>query len=127
MGQGMGQGMAARVDAMDTNGDGVISLGEATAWHQSVFDTMDSNGDGQLTKDEYMSVRFAFGPGGGQGPRAAQMTQRKEARFTQADTNKDGRLSQDEFMASGKSRFAAADYNKDGRVTPAEFAASRNF
>ena len=68
-----------------------------------------------------------MGPGYGAGPRAVQMTPRKEARFKEMDKNGDGKLTLEEFLGSAAGRFKAADKDSDGKVTVWEFRAARRW
>lgn len=125
MGPGMGPGQGMRMWRVDTDGDAMISADEAAAWQEEAFAAMDADADGELTKEEYLAVHF--GPGGGAGPRAKVMAERKEARFAEADRNSDGKLTLEEFMAAGQARFARADRDSDGKVSVWEFRAARGW
>ena len=43
-----------RFDALDADGDGVVTLGE---WRRAAFNRMDGDGDGQITKSEFREAR----------------------------------------------------------------------
>lgn len=124
-GAGMGPGSGMRMTRVDTNGDGVISADEAAAWHEEAFAAMDSDGDEVVTKDEYLATHLS--PGGGTGPRAKMMQQRKEAHFAEIDKDKNGKLSLDEFLSGGETHFAAADRDGDGKVSVWEFRTARRW
>jgi EF hand len=49
--------VAAKIKAMDSNGDGLVSAAEYAAHAKAEFDAMDANHDGQLTADE---IRIAY-------------------------------------------------------------------
>jgi hypothetical protein len=101
--------------AMDTDGNGRLSLTEVNAWAEGVFGAMDSNSDGKLTLEEYMAVRMGPGAAGtGNAKRQAQMQAAKADRFKVMDTDHDGMVSHDEFMAGAHARFTAAGGQKGG-------------
>ena len=125
MGKGMGGGgMAARMEAMDEDGNGSVSLREALRHAEDVFHAMDADGDGQLTMDEYMSVRM----GAQQGNNPAMQTRRqteKAARFAPMDTDGNGMVSLDEFLEGARVRFGSADSNGDSSLAGVEWRAFR--
>ena len=125
MGQGMGGGgMAARMEAMDADANGSVSLEEVLRHAEDVFHAMDADGDGKLTMDEYMSVRM--GPQQGNNPAMqARRQEEKAARFAPMDTDGDGMLSLDEFLEGARVRFGAADGNGDGSLAGVEWRAFR--
>jgi Ca2+-binding EF-hand superfamily protein len=124
-GMGMGPCGGARTALIDTNQDGFISADESAAWHESVFAAFDADDDEVVTREEYLAGRM--GPGYGAGPHAAQMAQRKEARFKEMDKDGDGKLTLDEFLAYAAARYKAADKDGDGKVTVWEFRAARRW
>lgn len=79
---------------------------------EMIFEEFDLNNDGQITLEE--------------------MTNHREARFTQADTDGDGSLSRDEMIAAGQTRVEAGvdrmieriDSDGDGAVSLAEMEAA---
>lgn len=54
------QKMQERIEAMDTDGDGAISLDEYLANAQVVFARLDLNGDGFVTVEEREQIRAKF-------------------------------------------------------------------
>jgi len=87
----------AAMRAIDTNGDGTISLGEAKAAAEKRFAALDSDHEGTLDVRELM---------GALSPEAAK----------QADKDNDGTLSQAEYLAVVEARFKEADTNHDGTL-----------
>ncbi|WP_186397574.1 EF-hand domain-containing protein [Stappia sp. TSB10GB4] len=123
MGQGMGGGgMATRMEAMDTDGNGSVSLQEMLTHAEDVFHAMDADGDGKVTMDEYMALRMGSQQGGNTAMQARRQEE-KEARFAPMDTNGDGTLSLDEFLSGAKARFGLADENGDGELARPEWRA----
>lgn len=55
--KGMHKGF--KFEAMDTNGDGLVSKDEFMAEHMKRFEAMDSNHDGGVSKDEIEAYRQA--------------------------------------------------------------------
>jgi len=124
-----GQGQAARMrfEAMDRNGDGVISRDE---WQGSArsFQVHDWNGDGRLAGNE---VRIGAQrnndrevadhvPG-----RAERYLNWTPAGFTSLDHNRDSRINANEWHFDLES-FRRADRNRDDVLTRAEFLGEDN-
>ncbi|WRL52680.1 calcium-dependent protein kinase 21 [Luteimonas sp. R10] len=88
--------VAATVDYLeriDTDGDGRASLGEYQAWMSYAFDAMDADGDGVLTAAEQPGSRR-----GKPITRAAHLA-RLTDRFNRQDLNRDGFLDARELAA----------------------------
>ncbi|WP_152599743.1 hypothetical protein [Hoeflea sp. BAL378] len=120
--QGLGLGRNAQnspFNAIDANGNGLLSKAEVGAWNDAVFSAMDADSNGSLTMEEYMAVRM--GPGaGGQGGNAARQNQMQAAkadRFAAMDGNGDARVTHDEFAGHSAALFDRADTGKTGEIT----------
>jgi Ca2+-binding EF-hand superfamily protein len=89
-------GPRERLQAADTNGDGLISKAEAQAALPRLyrhFDQIDTNHDGQISPEELKAAH----------------QQRRHAMFDRMDANHDGMISRDEFNA-----FHAGHHGKRG-------------
>lgn len=110
-----------RFQAMDQNGDGVISKAEWRGSAQS-FRQHDWNGDGVLSNQE-VRPGAAREPGE---PDDYDQTRRPEFRnwtdrgFTNLDRNGDGRIARGEWFYD-REGFIRADRNADGALTRTEF------
>jgi Ca2+-binding EF-hand superfamily protein len=111
-----GAGGAARLEALDTNSDGLLSRTEVQSHaHLSKnFDAVDTNRDGQLSRDELRAWHATHKSKEGQG-------------FSKVDTNADGQIERSEVQNNPRelARFDAADTNHDGVVTKEEARAAR--
>src|SRR5262245_52391251 len=105
-GAGMSRSGAA-VAGEDTNGDGVVTLGEARAAAWRLFERFDRDGDGVVTRAEAAA------------PRQEPSRARFEARFSELDRDRDGWLSRWESRLQAR-RFARIDRDADGRLSRAE-------
>jgi len=124
---GPGRFLPPILQAIDADGDGVISK-EEIAGAVAALKKLDENGDGQLTREEYMG-RGPAGPGrGGPGGRAGaggNFAQQFLARLKEADANGDGKISKEEAperMRQGGA-FDRIDTNSDGLLDEAELKA----
>jgi hypothetical protein len=89
-----------RFSALDTDGDGAVSLAEAEAGAPGFarnFSRFDADGDGLVTREEMRNAREAG---------RAQAQARAEERWRAADTNGDGLLSREEARSAARERHA---------------------
>ena len=144
-----------RFQAMDQNGDGVISKAEWRGSAQS-FSRHDWNGDGVLSneevrtgatrepadRDDYDQTRrpefrnwtergFTNLDRNGDGRIARAEWFYDREGFIRADRNADGALTRSEFLSADvdtdrEDRFEYLDANNNGRIEPAEWHASRD-
>lgn len=116
--------------AMDSDGDGMISMKEHAAGAKAMFERMDADHDGHVTAAEMdaghaMMMKHGGGmhgghpmPGKGMGhgmPPGGMMAM--------MDSNRDGAITAKEHAAHAKAMFDKLDANHDGKVTAAEIAA----
>ena len=101
----------ARFEALDVNGDGVVSKYEYDS--DAAFAVMDYNHDQRISADELQSI---LGPPEEGAPPAAR-------RIGVGDMNGDGELSDEELRRGLQFRFDWLDRNKDGNVDLAELKA----
>jgi Ca2+-binding EF-hand superfamily protein len=109
-----------RIEALDTNHDGLLSRAEAQA-HPHLgqnFDAIDANHDGQLSRDELMAWHQQHRKGG---------EGRHGGGLQRLDTNHDGQLERSEVADNPRlqARFDAADTNHDGVLSRDELRAAR--
>ncbi|MEC3861514.1 EF-hand domain-containing protein [Mesobacterium sp. TK19101] len=138
------------VENWDLNGDGQVTLEEATERRGDVFTTFDSDENGILTAEEYdlfdearandmENNGMGHGNGGGQGQgqgkgqgqgggqghghgAADGMRNPANGMLREfTDANGDGEVTRDEFIASVPVWFENMDRNGDGVVTVADF------
>lgn len=95
--------IAAAFAAADTNGDGIVDVGEYVAYFTEVFRALDTNGDGRLTP--------------------ADLADLDAEAFARADRDGDGTVSLGEAIAERMIVFYAADANGDGVLTLNEILA----
>lgn len=124
---------AARMQAADTDKDGMLSKAEvekSSPRLAQAFDKLDSNKDSKLSADELKAGRDAMRSQGRQGKDG----KRGRGLFESADANKDGVVTRQELETAlaqkdPKQRalqaFDAADSNKDGQLSQQELAAAK--
>ena len=108
--------MQAKLNAMDTNGDGQVSKAEYVAYQtqkaETRFAQMDKNNDGLLSSGE-LQTRHHRGHHNG------------KRLFNRLDKNGDGVISRDESHTAWSAWFARIDTNGDKVVTSDEVNAFR--
>lgn len=126
------QAMAgAMFDRLDANKDGKLDKADREARIAERFKALDTDGNGQLSLAEFAAAHDrAMGPGAkgrgmapGEGPHRMGMRGMGRGGMMMArmaDANKDGVITREEFIAAHLKHFDMMDANKDGSVTPAE-------
>ncbi len=109
-------------EALDTDGDGVITARELRTAVKALK-SLDADGDGNISLEEASPMRGPGGPGGRGGDPSAMID-----RFMERDANGDGKLTIDEVDERMARMLQGADTNQDGAVDRAELeAAMQNF
>lgn len=102
------------LQAMDTNGDGRISLDEYLAAATKRFQSIDTQNKGSITAADIAAS-----------PQTVQRDQKMAQRFVaHMDTAGNGYVSKDEFLAAASERFARMDSTGTGQVTLSQFEAA---
>lgn len=111
--------IAALIDRLDSDGDGIVSRDEIAAARERLFERLDANGDGNLDAGEIDALRDAIMD------RAVAMQARLGSQLRRMDANGDGTISAEEFRTRTL-LFDLADRDGDGKLSPAEFAVIRS-
>lgn len=130
------------IENWDLDGNGAVSLAEATEKRGDLFTTFDADENGSLSAEEYKAfdeTRAAHqaqqqaemekqGMGKGKGKGMMQMMgfgkgNAEEAGMALAfnDTDGNGAVSREEFIGKAPEWFAKMDRNGDGAITTADF------
>lgn len=106
--------LGARMDMMDLNGDGQVTLDEVRGAFAARFAEHDTDGDGSLSQSE-MARRAQ-----------AKAVERSARRFARLDADGDGEISKAEWPGDRAARmFDRLDANDDDMVSAEELAAAR--
>lgn len=125
----------------DQDGDGIVSLDEATAKRNDLFTSFDADEDGKLSAEEYSAfdeMRSAdqemmreemgagMGQGGGKGHGMGMghgngMPEEGGMMRGFDDADGDRMVSREEFTSHTADWLAMMDHNGDGQVTAADF------
>jgi len=103
---GHGDVRSDRMERLDTDGDGAVSVAELKARHQEFVARADANRDGVITREEMQALR------------AKRRAARQARRFP--DANGDGVVDQAEYQSAAAERFAKLDKDGDGALTEDE-------
>lgn len=113
------------VENWDLDGDGRVTVEEATERRSDVFASFDANEDGFLDAEEYGPFDEArandMAENGGHGNGQGAMKAADGMKLEVNDTDKDGKVSRDEFLTNAASWIAGMDRDGDGVVTSADF------
>jgi len=111
----------------DLDGNGAVSLPEATERRGDIFTTFDADGDGVLSDEEYTAFdearaadQAAMPEGMGMGKGHGNPEEMGMMRAFN-DGDGDGKVSREEFMSHVPDWFARMDRDGDGAVTTADF------
>ena len=106
--------------AWDLNGDGKVTLAEATERRTDMFAAFDADEDGVLNAEELdmidamrESEQAGLGEGAGPGRKRALGSMQRGM----MDTDGDGTVSRDEFLSKTPRWFEHMDANADGAIT----------
>ncbi|CUH78254.1 calcium-binding protein [Tropicibacter naphthalenivorans] len=117
------------VENWDLDGDGAVSVAEATERRGDVFLSFDQDDDGFLDAEEYKVFDQARAndmenEGGGHGQ--GNMKNAAEGmELAMNDVDGDGKVSRDEFLGQAKVWIAEMDLDEDGVITTQDFAMRR--
>jgi len=124
------------IENWDLNGDGQVTLIEATERRGDIFTTFDEDDDGFLSSSDYAMFDEArandrasmkeAGQGQGRGQGHGQGREGQGMTMGFNDVNNDGQVSRDEFMTRTNDWYAQMDRNGDGTVTTADFGRGNN-
>lgn len=103
-----------RVQLLDTDGDGKISVVEIAAEEKRLFAAADVNSDGKLSAEEFRRRGRWF-------VRLGTMSF-----FDMLDANGDGQLSAEELTAPSERWFKRYDADKNGTIDNSEYVRSRD-
>lgn len=109
--------IAARMKALDSDGDDRLSAAEHDAIGQAAFARMDLDGNGNVSVAEIDRMRSAVGPAAQAMPTAAEVMSR-------VDGDGNGELSAAEHASGGQAMFGRMDADGDGYLTRAEMEAA---
>jgi Ca2+-binding EF-hand superfamily protein len=122
-----GQRGAHFIENWDLDGDGAVSLAEASERRGDVFASFDANEDGFLDAEEYVLFDQARADdmannGGAEGHGGkGMMNAANGMRLEVNDTDSDGKVSLKEFVDGAEPWIARMDRNGDGVVTTDDF------
>jgi len=107
-------------EAMDTDGDGKISMDEHAAAGGRMFEKMDANGDNKVTAAEMTAAHQKVT---GKKPEKGEISSAEKIKMM--DTNGDGILTVEEYAAGGHWIFEQMDTDHDSYLSKDEFKAGQ--
>ncbi len=122
---GKGNAGAHFIENWDLDGDGVVTLAEATERRSDVFASFDADEDGALSAEEYDMFDAArandlqemgLPAKAAQGNNPAGLMRRE-----MTDANGDGSVTEEEFLGSTAAWIARMDRNGDGTISADDF------
>ena len=115
-------GYAGKIEKMDVDGDGNVTVEEAKTNAADHFKKMDTDGDGLVTKEEmvtrfkdHRSDKTALSP-----EKEAKMKSFFDKKFTESDTDGDGSISEAEFVTKSEKHLQKLDVDGDGVIEKEE-------
>lgn len=108
----------------DGDGDGRVSIREATRFQHAFFAAMDANDDKELTRSEFTFVDFGESQEAARRGRGAEVRAVLNAYFDEIDKSGDGVLSSDEHILIFLNDFRRTDIDGDGGLSQDEFTRS---
>lgn len=115
----MGNERGGALAALDTDGDGTVTLTEVRTARAARFSELDVDGDGVLSSDEASGGLSPFEGGAARSGQAGG-----QYAFLAADADFNGSLTQDEFVEAAIPALARIDTNMDSRLTSDEIEAA---
>lgn len=113
------------LEYLDTNGDGIVDIGEFQAGCEKGFAEMDGDGDGFISEKELggLGAMLAESKDDGGGLMAQAGGLLLGAWIKSMDADGDGRVSRDEFLKGCEKYFGKLDANHDNKLTRDELLA----
>ena len=108
-----------RLQAVDTNGDGVVSKEEFVAKRSEKFGDADVDGSAGLSLEEFTVMH--------EKREAERRARRVQHRFERLDANDDGIVDEAELAAKADKMFGRLDANDDGALSGDELKRGRHW
>lgn len=107
---------------LDSDRDGTVSRGEATAHYGWMFAFLDDDHDGDIKAAEFIEV---LGNHRAEPARRRAHRTRLEELFRRLDADGDRKIDREEFLAACGAHFSTSDSDGDGEVSVQEFRSRR--